>query len=267
MRNAPCRRDSSCRKSARSPSARPRARQSRAVRAGCPPGCGPSPAGARGSPNPGPFVQKWYPSLSSYGINPRFQPPVNGPHPPVELQKLAELFIVHPAVLFLRLIGLGDLDDLRDLLHADFAQRAESRQGRAHRVGAARIGDAPHRAAQDVRLDLAPDLGSRAAADEIELRERAADKFLDVAREPAQVERHALHHRAHTGGARGAGRLVEESAAGVVSLTGRQPPINPRCEDQALAPGLDLRGLRIQYSVKIALRGLLPVYRKQDVVL
>src|ERR1019366_6117742 len=119
----------------------------------CPPGCAPSPAGARGSPNPGPFLQTplqtWDASLSSYGMNHRVQPPVNGPHPPVELQKLAELFIVHPAVLFLRLIGLGDLDDLRDLLHADFAQRAESRQGRAHRVGAARIGDAPHRAAQD----------------------------------------------------------------------------------------------------------------------
>src|SRR5579862_7429968 len=106
------------------------------------------------------------PLFLSNGMYHRVQPLVNRPHQSVEFQKFAELFIVHPAMPLLRLKGLGHLHDLRDLLYADFAQRTESRQGRPHRVGAARIGDAPHRAAQNVRLDLAPDVRGRPAADE-----------------------------------------------------------------------------------------------------
>ncbi len=99
--------------------------------------------------------------------------------------------------------------------------------------------------------DLAPQIGRGSPADEPHDVEPLADESLDVRQQPAEIERHSLHHGPGRLSPGRPQRLVEESAADV-SIGGRRPrAVEPRQKQQPVAAGRDAGRLCEELVVRL----------------
>src|SRR5689334_5086412 len=155
----------------------------------------------------------------------------------VEALELRVHGLVNGACPRLWLEGARNGDGARHVFEVHLAQAHGRVQPGAAQAGEHRIGDPLDPPAEDISVDLTPEVRLRAAAEDAEGGYRAADEPLHRVEQPARVEGHAFHHRPYQVRAAGFDGDVEEGGPERAVLDRRALAVEPRREDDSARAG------------------------------
>src|SRR5579862_5847264 len=126
---------------------------------------------------------------------------VERPQAPIDFAEIGKARLVQSRVRALRLEGLPITRLARGTVEVEQSESDETDVGCAERVGLQRLGQLADGQAEYVGEDLTPHTRAATAAQDGQLRHRAAEKALDRLHHPARVERHPFENGANDGGA------------------------------------------------------------------